>query len=134
MKKTVSLFLIIFTLFSLCSCSRGYISSYKAVGLVRSNTRHSAEASFASLVGRLVWKLKMTEGSSEGGIGFRAELSEGHIDAYYDIYGLKEKLFSIDAGQTLEDRTGYIEPGKSVYIIIETNGKARGSVSFELNP
>ena len=42
MKKIFSLIIAATLLLSLCSCG-GYVSSYKAIGLVRSQTKHGCE-------------------------------------------------------------------------------------------
>ncbi len=124
---------MIITLFllSLCSCDK-YVSSYSAIGLVRSNTSHSCEASFLSLEGELVFKIK-SSGSGEGDIQFSVRAEEGEIHLYYDIYGTKTELAHVKAGENLSDRGGYVEGGKTVYIIIEAAKGSRGKVSVELD-
>jgi hypothetical protein len=82
--------------------------------------------------GSLVFKIKKTDGG-EGDMAYSIEAEEGEITLYYDIYGVKEELCTVKAGESLSERGGYIESGYSVYIIIEANEKARGSVSVELN-
>ena len=64
MKRILSLFLAASLLFLLCSCK--YTSSYRAIGLVRSNNSHSCKASFLSLDRELVFKLKKTDSEAEG--------------------------------------------------------------------
>ena len=119
------------TLFSLGSCK--YVSSYKAIGLVRSQTNHSLETSFYSLEGQLVYKLKKTNNKNDGQISYSIEVEKGEIIIYYDIYSEKEKLVEVSSNQSVNDKGGYIEGGKSVYIIIEAKNSARGKVKIELN-
>ena len=60
MKKLFKLFLSLIVCaltVTLSSCSK-YISSYKAIGLVRMNTLSKVETSFYSLEGTLVFKVK----------------------------------------------------------------------------
>jgi hypothetical protein len=57
---------------------------------------------------------------------------KGEIRLYYDIYGTKEKLAQVKAGESVTSRGGYIESGKEVYIIIEATD-AGGKVTVELN-
>ena len=132
MKKLTSLVLVFILLISLCSCDK-YTSSYRAVGLVRINTSHSFETSFYSLDGRLVFKVKKSGNGEEGSIHISAEVEEGEIYVYYDIYGVKEELAHLSAGESVDENRGYVESGKRVYIIIETVGSARGKVSCELD-
>ena len=132
MKKLTSLVLVFILLISLCSCDK-YTSSYRAVGLVRINTSHSFETSFYSLDGQLVFKVKKSGKGEEGSIHISAEVEEGEIYVYYDIYGVKEELAHLSAGESVDENRGYVESGKRVYIIIETVGSARGKVSCELD-
>ena len=132
MKKLVSIALTIILLISLCSCDK-YTSSFRAVGLVKTNTSHSFETSFYSLDGQLVFKVKKSGKGEEGSIHISAEVEEGEIYVYYDIYGVKEELAHLSAGESVDENRGYVESGKRVYIIIETVGSARGKVSCELD-
>ena len=52
---------------------------------------------------------------------------------YYDIYDEKQELAHVEAGKTVTNRGGYIEGGKTVYIIIEATEKSKGKVSVELD-
>lgn len=132
MKRILSLIIILSMLFSFASCGK-YTSSYSAIGLVRSNTSHSCEASFLTLKGELVFKIKRSEKGTEGDISYSVEAKEGEIKLYYDIYGVKEELAHVKAGESVTSRGGYVEGGHTVYIIIEGLEKARGSVSVELD-
>lgn len=132
MKKLISIALTIILLISLCSCDK-YTSSFRAVGLVKTNTSHSFETSFYSLDGQLVFKVKKSGKGEEGSIHISAEVEEGEIYVYYDIYGVKEELAHLSAGESVDENRGYVESGNKVYIIIETVGSARGKVSCELD-
>ena len=129
---TLAAVLLLSLMLTLGSCGR-YISSYKALGLVRSNTSHSCKASFKSLEGELVFKIKKTEVGTEGSIKYSVTVEEGEINLYYDIFGVKEKLATVKAGESVEDVGGYVEGGYQVYIIIEAAEKTRGSVFVELD-
>ena len=131
MKKLFSLIIAATLLLSLCSCG-GYVSSYKAIGLVRSQTKHGCETSFYSLKGQLVFKLKKSSGS-EGSISFSVRADEGEIYLYYDNNGSKQQLAHVKAGESITDKGGYVEGGNDVYIIIEAPNGAGGKVSVELN-
>ena len=132
MKKLISFALAIVLLVSLCSCDK-YTDSYSALGLIRSQTTHSCSAQFYSLDGQLVFKVKKSGEGEEGSIHISAEVEEGEIYVYYDIYGVKEELAHLSAGESINEKRGYVESGKRVYIIIETVGSARGKVSCELD-
>ena len=131
MKRIIS-FLVLFTLlFSLTACD-GYVSSFKAVGLVRSNTSHSCKTSFLSLEGQIVFKLKRSE-AGEGDISYSVEAKEGEIHLYYAIGDVKEELAVAKGGEKITSRGGYVEGKKPVYIIIEATEESRGAVSVDLD-
>ena len=132
MKKNASLIILLTMLLSLCSCGE-YVSSYSALGLVKSQTSHSCEASFLSLNGKLVFKLKKSDQGNEGDISYSVQVEKGEINLYYDIYGSKQELAHVVAGENVTSRGGYIEGGKTVYIFIEATGGAKGRVSVELD-
>ena len=132
MKRFVSLTTILSLLLLLCSCGK-YTSSYKAFLLVRNQTSHGCEASFQSLEGRLVFKIKKSDKGADGDIRYRVQADEGEIYIYYDSLGVKEELVHAKAGETIENAGGYVMGGRSVYIIIEAPEKARGKISVELD-
>ena len=135
MKKLFKLFssLIVCSLtITLSSCSK-YISSYKAIGLVRMNSSHKVETSFYSLEGTLVFKVKNPSKDNECDIDYFVQVDEGEVSIYYDNTGIKEKLVSVTKGQSVEDKGGNIEKGESVYIIIEASKGSRGKVIVELD-
>ena len=132
MKKLLSLLMIPALFLCMLSCAK-YKSSYKAIGLVRSNTSHSCKASFLSLEGELVFKIKKSDSAQEGDISYSIQVKEGDIHLYYDIYGTKEELAHVKAGESLESKGGYVEGGKNVYIIIEAAKQTHGEVSVELD-
>ena len=90
MKKLVALLLLLSLSLSLFSCR--YVSSYRAVGLVREQTSHSCEASFYSLKGQLVFQIKKSDAGDEGGVDYSIRVDEGELRLYYDIHGVKEEL------------------------------------------
>ena len=114
MKKIISLALAILLLVSLSSCD-GYVSSYKALGLIRNQSSHSCYADFYSLDGQLVFKVKKSGKGEEGSIYISAEVEEGEIYVYYDIFGVKEELAHLTAGESVDENRGYVESGKKVY-------------------
>ena len=133
MKKFLSCLLIVSLLVALCACS-GYVNSYQAIGLVRSQSLHRCEASFHSLEGRLVFQLKKpNSGATEGDISYSIQVDEGELRLYYDIYGTKEELAHVKAGETVSARGGYVESGKTVHIIIEATEKTKGKLSVALD-
>lgn len=131
MKKIIAFVLTLLLLVSMCSCGK-YISSYKALGLLKSQTSHSCEASFHSLEGQLVYKIRKSA-DGEGDISYNVKVDKGEICIYYDANGEKEELVRVKEGETVEDVGGYVEGGKPVYIIIEATETAKGKVSVELD-
>ena len=132
MKKLLLVILCLAVLFSSTSCDFRYVSSYKALGLVRSEIGDRGSVKFGRLDGTVVLKLKMSGTGLENSIGCKATLDEGEINVYYDIFGVKEFLFNLKAGESIDERRGYIESGNRVYIIIETVTPAKGSVEIDL--
>ena len=132
MKKILLILLCLTVLFSSTSCDFRYVSSYKALGFVRTEMGDRGSAKFGRLDGTVVLKLKMSGTGLENSIGCKATLDEGEINVYYDIFGVKELLFNLKAGESIDERRGYIESGHRVYIIIETVTPAKGSVEIDL--
>ena len=133
MKRVIAFSLIIITLLCLASCA--YYSSYKALILITSNTPNHCYLSADMIEGRYVFKVRIT-GGEEGGITYNASLGEGDVTVSYDAYGTQLPLFTLRSGESVSDIGGYIEVGKggTVYIIIETVGKAKDlkvNIDFE---
>ena len=129
MKKILLCFLCVILVFSVSACD--YVSSYKALMFVRMERGDHGSISFSSLSGTYVMKLRMSGEGQEGSIHCKASLDEGEINVYYDSLGVKEFLFNLKAGESIDERRGYIESG-FVYIIIETVTPAKGSVEIDL--
>ena len=129
MKKTIALILIGILLLLLVGCRHHY-SSYRAIGLVRTNQSTSASMSFYSFEGRMVFKLKS---DGEQDLNFSAKLESGSAAVYYEIHGSKEELFSIQGGEEIDSHGGYVEAG-TVYITVETGEDWReGYFEFSLS-
>ena len=132
MKRFFSLILIFTLILCLCSCGR-YVSSYSAVGLIRSQTSHSCEASFYSLKGQLVFKIKSPVSEELCELQCDTEAEEGELIVYYDVDGTKQELTRVKAGEAVDDFEAFVEGGKTVYIIIEAAEKSRGKISVEID-
>ena len=129
MKKVLAVIVTVVLLLSFAGCGK-YSSSYKAVAFVHSNESTSAFMSFYSFDGRMVFKLKS---AGEGDLKYSAKLETGSATVYYDYYGTRTELFSINSGDELDSHGGYIEAG-TVYVIVETNGECRnGEFHFSLD-
>ena len=129
MKKVLAVIAAVVLLLSFAGCGK-YSSNYKAVAFVHSNESTSAFMNFYSFDGRMVFKLKS---AGEGDLKFSAKLETGSATVYYDYYGTKTELFSINSGDELDSHGGYIEAG-TVYVIVETNGECRnGEFHFSLD-
>ncbi len=131
MKKIASILLAGVTCLGATACTH-YTSSYDAKGFYKSNSGSHCEAKFELLSGRYVFNLKSKD-KSEGELHYTATLEEGELNVYYDGIGVKELLFNIKAGESLDDHKGYWESGKTVYVILETVTDCRGEVTVELN-
>ena len=129
LKKALLLAMLSLMLLSLAACGK-YVSSYKALMLVHSNRSDSADMSFSSFEGRMVFKLKS---SGEGDLKYTARLESGSATVYYDCYGTKSELFSIAGGEEAGASGGYVESG-TVYVIVETDGACKnGEFHISLN-
>ena len=132
MKKALLIVLCIALLLSVAACS-GYVSGYKAFMFVREERGDHASISFSGFEGTYVMKLKMKGEGQEGDIHCKASLTEGEINVYYDWIGTKELLFNLKAGESIDERLGYIESGHTVHIIVETVTPAKeGKISIDL--
>lgn len=125
-KRFIVGILAVLLLVSLISCE---INGYMAIGLVRATKDNYCMTSFHRLEGKLVLTPRYTK-SSEGQIHYSASLEEGEVNVYYYCGSVKELLFNIKAGETLDDRGGYIEKG-SQKIIIETVTPSKGKIKIE---
>lgn len=128
MKKTVRILTAVLLILCLTGCgitfapTSGYISSYRATLLIRSETSRSAHMDFSSLDGRMVFHL--TSGGSEM-ISGSASLKSGNATVFYDADGTKTEWFTVSEGEEISVSGGPFERG-TVYIIIETSGKCKG--------
>lgn len=135
MKKAIRSCLLVLLVATLLVCSTActpYVSSFKALGLVRSAWGDHGSAQFKRLEGTLVFQLRMKGSADEGQIHYTVSLDEGEINLYYDSLGEKELLCNVKAGESIDDLGGYVEGGKKVYIIIETVKPSKGSVEVNL--
>lgn len=133
MKKrlfTVFIATVIILLFlPLSGCSR-YISSYKAVAFVHTNTAKNASMSFSSFEGSMVFKLKCE--SEDERINYSAKLENGSAKIYYDCNGTKIQLFSVNSGDDISEIGGVLQKG-TVYIIVELSEAGKnGRFDFDI--
>ena len=133
MKKTtkfISLRTLLILIFSLVGCDgSSYKSSYNAVGFVHHSTRRECSADFISLDGTFVFKLNYD--GEENKLYYEASVASGNVNIYYDSLGLKEKLFTAEAGYPIEGNSGYVERG-TVYIILEAEDAKNGSIKVRI--
>jgi len=114
----------------LAGCS-GYASSFKTTMCVTTNTSKDASLSFSTLEGTKVFQMKVDK-NAEGVLKYSGKLDGGSATVYYDDNGTKKKLFSVGAGEKVEQSVEGLETGK-LYVIIETDGKCEeGNFTFEV--
>lgn len=82
--------IMVLLLLPLSGCSR-YISSYKAVAFVHTNTTKSASMRFSSFEGTMVFKLKCE--SEDQKINYSVKLENGIAKVFYDCNGTKKRDF-----------------------------------------
>ena len=135
MKKFASSIIAVVTLvlcFVLSACENKYVSRYNAMLMVRTNTSNKASVSFDSFSGTLVMHLK-NKSADEVFIDYEGTLREGNIKVYYDFNDEKLNLFEIEAKGSVDGKTETFTGNKTIYIIIESDGKCSdGSFSFVL--
>ena len=135
MKKIASVIIAVVTLvlcFTLSACGNKYVSHYSATLMVRTNTSNKALLSFGSFSGTYVMQLK-NNSADEVFITYEATLGEGNIKVYYDFNDEKLNLFEIEANGSVDRKTETFTGNKTIYIIIESDGKCNeGSFSFVL--
>ena len=135
MKKIASIVIATVMLvlcFTLSACGNKYASHYSAILMVRTNTLHEASVSFGTFSGIYVMQLKNT-GDEKIFITYNATLEEGNIRVYYDFNDEKLNLFEIGTDGYIEGKTESFTSNKTIYIIIESDGKCNvGSFSFAL--
>ena len=135
MKKIVSIVIAVTMLvlcFTLSACENKYASHYSAMMMVRTNTLHKASVSFDNFSGIYVMKFKNV-GDERSFITYNATLEEGNIRVYYDFNDEKLNLFEIGTDGSIEGKTETFTSNKTIYIIIESDGKCNvGSFSFAL--
>ncbi len=118
--------------FTLSACGNKYVSHYSAMLMVRENTPNNASVSFDSFSGTYVIKLK-NKSADEVFINYEAALGEGDIKVYYDYNDEKLNLFELEANGSFEGKTNAFAGNKTIYIIIESDGKSNdGRFSFAL--
>ena len=117
--------------FTLTACENKYVSHYSAMLMVSSKSSNKASVSFDSFSGTYVIKLK-NNSADEAFLTYEATLGEGNINVYYDFNDEKLNLFETEADGSVDSKTEAFT-GKTVYIIIESDGKCNdGSFSFAL--
>ena len=115
--------------FSLTGCNK-YTSHGVATVMIQNNTSDKATVSFSSLDGTDVYKLKVKDTSDV--LKYSGKLDNGSATVYYDNDGTKKELFTVGADEKVDSSLEALEKG-TLYIIIETDGKAEGGdFSFSL--
>lgn len=126
--KLISTVSVLLLTLMLSGCS-AYVSRYKLVASVRTNTSKEASLSFYSMEGSIVFKLKQK--SDSGIMKYSMDLEGGSINVYYDNGNGKTPLSIVNGGNRSFSQ---IEVKKgTIYIIIETKEKCtNGNFKFNL--
>ena len=128
MKKIFAIVLLLSLCLSLVGCDK-YYSSYSALASVRSNTADKAYLSFASLNGRMVFKLRPSEKSV---LKYDTELGEGRITVSYDTDGAQKELISL-TGEDAKVGDGItVDKGITVYVIVDAESAKNGKITVNL--
>ncbi len=131
-KEVIVAVVILVLCFSLSACGNKYVSRYSATLMVRTNTSNKASVSFDTFSGIYVMQFKVA-GADEVFITYEATLGKGNIKVYYDFNDEKLNLFEIEPDGLIKGKTETITGDKTIYIIIESDGKCNdGSFSFVL--
>lgn len=113
---------------ALCLCGCAHVSSYRALGLVRTGTHTGFNVSFSSLTGTLSYPVRNPYGQAQLRCG--AALESGQVTVWLDAGGSGERteLFTLRAGEETE-RVFAIGGAETLYVILETDGTC-GNGSF----
>ena len=129
MKKLFLTILLALSIFTLASC---HYSSYKAVLLIRQNTKETSSVTFESFKGRLVQKIEKTSNDNEN-LSYEGSITGGELTIYYEIMGDVKELFTLKSGESVKDTLTGIKKGTKVYIIIEAPEKVEeGHFNFSV--
>lgn len=121
MRKKLAVLIIAVMMGVLLTACGKYTSSYKATILVTTNHSDEASMSFSTFTGTKVFKVK--SGDDGTVLKCKASLSEGSATVYYDYDGTKRELCTLNSGEAFNESID-IEANSTIYIIVETNGKA----------
>ena len=129
-KKLVFATILVLAILCLAGCSIRYASHYSALMLITTNTPSRAGISFSSFDGTKSFRLKSkTPGAV---LKYSGELDDGNVTVSIDTDGTQRELFSLSSKEKMNSTTALKDAGP-VYIIVRSNGKAKGgSFSFEL--
>ena len=108
------------------------VSSYRALMLVQTNTKHEASMSFSEFTGTKVFTLKV-DGNKEMMLSYSAELDNGKAEVFYEYNGEKTDLFTIESGEEKNSKVGPFSSG-TIYITVKTMETCdEGKFVFSLN-
>lgn len=94
------------------------VSSYRALMLVQTNTKHEASMSFSEFTGTKVFTLKV-DGNKEMMLSYSAELGNGKAEVFYEYNSEKTDLFTIESGEEKNSKVGPFSSG-TIYITVKT--------------
>ena len=134
MKKACTLLALILTLLMLCSCG-GYVKSYSATLLITSQINNEASMKFDTFKGTYNFKFRNND-AAEHTLEIEASLGEGEMNIYIGAGDEKELLRTVKGGESCDETISldkYADE-KSIYVILESNGKCvDGDFEFEYN-
>ena len=114
---------------SLTGCGK-YVSSYQAVGLVRSNVSNSAYLNFHSLKGRIAFHLNHNKDNQV--LEYGGYVETGTVNVFYDDGNGKNELFTVSSTESVTSTLEEFNRG-IVYVIVETDGKCgNGNFHFDI--
>ena len=134
MKSVCKLALLTVLLIAVCltsiSCGK-YVSSYTAIGLIRSNTLDGANVAFLSLDGVLVFRLQAGQRSE---IYYEATLEQGCVTVGVDTGEGEVELFCVEGENKISeaDISAVADARAVVYVIIRAQGAKNGRIAVTL--
>ena len=134
MKKVYIILALLLTLAMLCSCG-GYVKSYSATILITSHINNEASMEFHTFKGTYNFKFRNND-AAEHTLEIEASLGEGEMNIYIGAGDEKELLRTVKGGESCDETISldkYADE-KSIYVILESNGKCvDGDFEFEYN-
>ncbi len=122
--------------FSSCKYSPSWIkyrNKYSATSFVVNSSKNNGSIKFKTFDGRYVLNLKKIS-KGEADISYTAKLESGSLKVMYVYVGVECPLFTINGGEELNDKNGYLDGNATYYFIIDSLEPCKnGEITITIN-